>query len=451
MIEKVKETVIKYNMIPQGGKVIVALSGGSDSVSLLYSMIMLAGEMHFDIEAAHVNHGIRENTADRDEAFVRETCNKFGIKLHVLNADVPAFAKKSGMTLEQAGRKIRYDFFESVREGGVVATAHNLDDRIETFIFNFTRGATLKGLCSIPPVRDRIIRPLINCTKEEILNFCSENNIGFVNDETNDKVIYSRNRIRHNVIPELIKINPGFKKAAFRCITSLNEDEEYLYKSALDIYENSKTSSGYDISVLLNAPEPLTKRVISIILDKEICADIDMLSVNSIYDALKLYKTDGTGTNIQLPDKRTARTRAGNLEFPVSINSSPKSTVLKDGVNKFGNYIISISVSDNDINNSQFVCKDLSLFFGDYDIIQGNLTARSRKAGDEITFLSRKITKSLRKIQNENKIPPEIRDAIPVIADEHGLLCAYGCGITSRFCVNEKTKRVIRIEITGDN
>lgn len=449
MIDKVINTAEKYNMFDYGGRVIVALSGGSDSMSLLHSLIILKDRFNITVEAAHVNHCIRGDSADRDEMFVRNVCSSLGIKLHCLKADIPTMAKAEGLTLEQAGRIARYDFFNSVCGGGVIATAHNLNDRIETFLFNFTRGSTLKGLCSIPPVRDNIIRPLIDCSKNEILDFCNKNSISYVTDETNSDTIYARNRIRHNVIPELLIINPSFEKAAQRCISSLNDDEIYLNKSALKVYDLSKLEGGYNIDVLSEVPEVIKKRAVAYILDRETGADIDMTAVDKICDALGVYKESGRGMKIQLPGGYFARTRAGILEFSFSDNrGSPGRVMLEPGDNIFGSFSINLSYNTELNNYSQIVSNELSVFYGDSAIINGRLYARTRVAEDKIRFKSRGISKSLRKIQNENHMPPEIRDCVPVICDDEGLLCTHGCGIDERFVISDKTAEYAIIRIT---
>ena len=232
MIDKVIRTVEKYQMLPEGGRVIAALSGGSDSMAMLTALLMLRERYSFTLEAAHVNHCLRGEQADSDERFVRDFCEKQGIKLHVLRADVAAEAKKNGEGLEEAGRRVRYAFFDSLGEDAVIATAHNLSDKVETFLFNFARGSALRGLCSIPAVRGRIIRPIIDCTKDEILRFCKENSIEFVTDATNSDIKYSRNRIRHTVIPQLKSVNPAFERSAGGCMELLAQDEELLTQTA---------------------------------------------------------------------------------------------------------------------------------------------------------------------------------------------------------------------------
>lgn len=228
MIREVKNAVARYNMPLSGRTVAVGVSGGADSMALLHVLLELKDEFGMKIIACHVNHGIRGETADRDEKFVVEACKKLGVEVRVLRADVPGTAKKMHLGVEECGRRIRYDFFNSVADDVIIATAHTLSDRSETLLLNITRGASVKGLCSIPAVRGNIVRPLIDCTRADIEKYCSDNSIAFVTDETNFEDIYSRNRIRLNVIPELKKLNPSLEKAFLRLISNAEEENDFM-------------------------------------------------------------------------------------------------------------------------------------------------------------------------------------------------------------------------------
>lgn len=448
MIDKVKATIEKYGMLKGGERVIVALSGGSDSMTLLNVLYELREEYNLTLEAAHVNHCLRGNDADADEQFARRECEKKGIVIHVLRADVRGEAEKSGETLEEAGRRIRYGFFESLGEDAVTATAHNLNDRIETFMFNFSRGTALKGLCSIPPVRNRIIRPLIDCSKQEILEYCSDNSIGYVTDKTNADVKYSRNRIRHNVLPELKELNPGFEMCAGRCMDSLNEDEEFLHSLAEKATDEAYCQNGYLIERLYRESGPVRKRAIRIIAENSLDIKPDSRTLETIDGLIREYAENGKGSNAEISGGNTVRTRAGMLEFPkVSETQAAEQVGLKLGSNSFGNYCVVAELVDADTVCLQNISKDLSLFYADCGIIRENTVIRSRNPEDRISYSKGNFSKALRKIQNEKAIPPEERDLIPVIADEKGLLIAAYCGIDSRAVVKPGQTKAVRIQI----
>lgn len=206
MLDKALSAVEKYNMLSPGAAVIAAVSGGADSMAMLLFLMKISERYSLSLTVAHVNHGLRGEEARRDEEYVRSFCEKNSLRFEVLHADVAALAKQSGETCEECGRRVRYEFFESIDKNAKIATAHTASDNAETMLFNLARGSSLKGLCGIPPVRGNIIRPLIFCTREDIEVFCRENSLDFVTDSTNLTLDYSRNKIRHIAVLSLIHI-----------------------------------------------------------------------------------------------------------------------------------------------------------------------------------------------------------------------------------------------------
>ncbi len=429
MIDKVKSVIDKYGMLTEGSTVVVGVSGGSDSMALLSILHSLKDEFGITLIAAHVNHGLRGESADRDEKFVSDFCFLKGIEFHSLKVDVAAIAKESGTGLEECGRRVRYDFFNSFGDDIIIATAHNLSDRAETFLFNFARGSSLRGLCSIPAVRGNIIRPLIDCTKDEINAFCKEKSIDYVTDETNSDVAYSRNRIRHNVVAELKKINPSFEKSVCRCINSLNEDEEFLASIAKDIAEKAKTDSGYLCSVILNSALPVMKRALVMIIEENSGITPENRSLEAIIDIL------GTEGKTQINGGITVRVRKGVLDFP-------------DDSAGLGEVEIDTEiVNSKEINNLQNILKEHFEYYLDYDKIHGKVFVRCREAGDRITLVSRNCTKSLKKLFNELSVPPEKRESIAVVADDNGLLILEGIGVDRRAAVTAETEKILVVRI----
>ena len=429
MINKVRASIEKYAMLPRGATVVAAVSGGSDSMVLLNILQSLKNEYDFSLCAAHVNHCLRGENADRDERFVAKKCDEMNVPLHILKADVAKIAKENGMGLEECGRQVRYDFFNSLGDDVVIATAHNLNDAEETFLFNFSRGSTLRGLCSIPAVRGNIIRPLIDCSKEEILCFCENNSIEYVTDETNSDVVYSRNRIRHNVVAQLKEINSAFESCAGRCINSLNEDAEFLHSLADELIARAKNEAGYDAEVLLQAQMPVLRRAIIKIAEDSVGITPEYRSVENI---LELLKTSG---NVQINGGINVRVRKGVLDFPT------ESIGLKD---------VSIEteiVNINEINNLQSVSKHHLEYFLDCDKIHGRIVLRSREAGDNITLGARGCTKTLKKLFNELSVPSEKRDSVAVVADDNGVLIVEGVGCDKRAEIDKKTEKVQVVRI----
>jgi tRNA(Ile)-lysidine synthase len=245
--------------------VTVALSGGADSVALLHVLLLLRGEWGITVSACHVNHHLRGEESLRDQRFCEEFCRVRQVELTVYDADVTA-AKQKHHSIEDTARELRYAFFaeESARTGGRIACAHNSDDNIETVLINLIRGTGLAGLCGIAPVRDYIIRPLLYCGKAEILAYAEENNLPFVTDSSNLTDEYTRNNLRHNVIPLMKQINPSLNAAVTRMCAQLRRDETYLKQSAAQAKE--QMGGTLDAKMLAALPDNLRSRIIADVL-----------------------------------------------------------------------------------------------------------------------------------------------------------------------------------------
>ena len=205
----------EQKIVTEGDRVLVGCSGGIDSATLLFVLNEARKEIAFDLGVAHINHLLRNEESDRDEAFVRDAAEGYGLPFFLKRADVRGYAASHGLSLQHAGRDIRYRFLEEIadNEGFTrIATAHNLDDQIETFILRLIKGSGIRGLSAIPPVRDRIIRPFLHVYRSEIVSFAEHYSIAFVEDSSNVKTVYERNFIRHKVMPLLKELNPAFRE-----------------------------------------------------------------------------------------------------------------------------------------------------------------------------------------------------------------------------------------------
>lgn len=441
MIDKVKSTIEKYRMLTEGSTVVAAVSGGSDSMAMLSVLNAIKDEYKINLCAAHVNHCLRGEDADSDERFVHKKCAELGIELFVKRADIAKMAAEQGIGFEECGRNVRYDFFNSLGEKVIIATAHNLSDRAETFLFNFARGSSLRGLCSIPPVRENIVRPLIDCTKAEILDFCEQNSVEYVTDATNTDVKYSRNRIRHNVITELQKINQSFEQGASRCIDSLNEDEAFLSSLADDLIRNAVCIGGYNAEVLAAAPVPVKKRAVVRIIEsaKGVTAESRFIS--------KICELLSASGRMQINGGITVRVRKGILDFPDEDGELLDEQPLESNTLFGGAKIVTANINTAEINNLQNISKQGLEYFLDCDKIHGKVIVRSRRDGDKITLASRKCTKTLKKLFNENSVPPEKRNSVAVFADENGVILVEDAGVAQRVAIEKETKNILKITI----
>ena len=238
MISKVLKTINEYKMLENTDRIIIGLSGGADSISLTHLLYNFCKDKKINILAVHVNHCIREKEALRDEIFVKDFCSNLGIELLIKRINILDLSKELKLGIEETGRKVRYQIFkEQLFENTKtkIATAHTLSDNIETILMRLANGTALKGLCGIPPVRENIIRPLINIKRSEIENYCKENNLEYVIDSSNFEKNYTRNKIRLDIIPHLKCINNDFEESFKRAIDSFRSDEFYLDKKAENI------------------------------------------------------------------------------------------------------------------------------------------------------------------------------------------------------------------------
>ena len=415
--------------------VTVALSGGADSMALLHLLNSIKNELEISVEAAHFNHLIRGEEAERDENFVKDFCRNNGIKLYVGQGDVPAFAKEKGVSLETAARQMRYDYLSRINKD-FIATAHTASDNLETVIFNLTRGTAIDGLCGIPPKRDIFIRPLIYASREQIEEYCKENDIPFVTDSTNLSDDYTRNKIRHNIVPILKEINPSVEKAIIRMSASLREDSIYIYKEADRILTTSTDQNGFLIlDDILPLDIALKKRIIKkYVSDVTKQANLEAVHIDSV-----LYIMDKSGKT-DLPGGWTAVSGGGKLKVLKSDTAQRKTE-----------YIVEITETDNNFFEKNQNVNNLLLKNAiDCDKIVGKYTVRTRCTGDSIRLKNRGCTKNLTKLYNECNIPVDERDVIPVIADEKGVIWIYGIGVAHRCAISDKSKKILMIKTEKD-
>ena len=268
MVNKVRETLKRYNMIKTGDTLIVGLSGGADSMALLHAMLSLKDELEIKVVACHINHNLRGEESLRDENFVKKYCEENNIVLRVFTLDI---TQEKHESLEEKARKLRYGCFEKLCDeypSAKLATAHTASDNTETVFLNILRGTGTKGLGGIPPVRGNIIRPLLRCTREEIENYCKENNISYVTDSSNLSDDYTRNKLRHRLIPLLQEFNPSLFEAVSRMTSAVYDDNALLDEIAAEAKEKARTDNGFSCETLAALRHNVLCRVISGILSE---------------------------------------------------------------------------------------------------------------------------------------------------------------------------------------
>lgn len=420
MKHKLTFALDKYSMLKSGDKVIVALSGGADSVALLHSFNSVKELYNVTLYACHLNHMIRGEEAERDEQFVRDLCANMGVELFCKSVDVPEIAKEKKQSLELTGRNARYDFFEelSLSLNAKVATAHTASDNVETVLYNLTRGTSLSGLTGIHPLREYIIRPLIFCTREEVERYCEENLLSFVTDSTNLTDDYTRNNIRHNVVPVLKGVNPDVSIAVSRMCDTLTDIKIYLDKISSKEIKNCETEFGYDTRKLLSLDKAVLTNSLCM-LCKNCEADVSHRHIELIVKALE------NGGSVDLGNQKRAVCKQGVLRIIDSLNSNeePENEIefLNSGFAKY--------ISKEELKN---INKKLLNNCINCDIITDSTVLRTRKEGDMFTLSGRNVTKSLKKLFNELKIPAEKRSKLKLVANGNTVLWIEGIGVSKQ-------------------
>ena len=452
MNHKIRATIEEFSMLRQGDTVTAAVSGGADSVALLDFLCSLV-DLKLTVRACHLNHGLRGAESDRDERLVRTMCEQYGIPLEVRYEDVRALAGERKVSIEVAARDARYSFFEeqAVRYGGKVATAHTLSDTAETVLLNLARGTGITGMCGIPPVRGYLIRPLVACTRGEVEEYCAVHGLCYVTDSTNLTDDYTRNHIRHNILPLFDRVNTGTLEAIGRMTNTLRRDADCLNQLAAQEAAACVREDGYDAIALSQRHPAVRSRVIAGMLAE---AGIERSAERiSLIDSMLGEKAERHIIQVGRRCYVTVRDGILRLEHRVKADCEPIEPQMLhkralDGacIALGGGKAIAFSVlncADYEIfdNNTDLVLKNAA----DYDKIKADVFLRSRGPGDRLRQAGRGCSKSLKKLFNELGLPD--RDRLCVLADADGVFFAEAVGVDERVRVDAHTKRVITFVI----
>ena len=402
MLSKLRSTLRQYGMLSAGDTVICAVSGGADSMALLWAMYLLRDEMPLCVEAAHFNHHLRGEESNRDQAFVERFCAQYSIPLHLGEAQVRA-GKKG---LEAAAREARYEFFHSLC--GKVATAHTADDNAETVLLHLIRGTGLKGLGAITPVSGQLIRPLLNVTRQEVEAFLEEYSIDHIEDSSNGSDQFLRNRVRQGIMPLLRAENPKIAENLSAMAQRLRLDE--LALGAL-----AEAEMGASVSRLRSLPEAVRARVLERFLKASGVREPEALHIRAC-EALVFSENPsacadfpGGITVCRQYDALTVRKEA--ISLPERVLPCPGSLFLPEA----GLTVRCEQALGNDNTAFSFTVRP-----------RGAVKVRSRQAGDRLRLPGG--TKTVKKKWIDDKIPAARRSIIPVVADDLGVLGVCGLG-----------------------
>ena len=412
----------RWQMLPpEGGVMLCAVSGGRDSMCLLDYLRRLGRQRGFTVAAGHLNHLMRP-TAQRDEDFVRGFCEMQGIPFYAERADVYALCRTWGLTVEETGRRARYEFLQRTAAAigaDRIATAHHRDDLAETVLLQLLRGTGSQGLTGIPPVRGNVVRPLLDTPRREIQRYIEEHGLAYVTDETNGDVTYARNRLRLVIWPELTRINPAAADHIARTADILRRENDYLDQLAAARLPETGTYVPRD--AVLAAPEALRPRMLRLLLDR-LGAGKKNLGAGHLAALERLCAGEGM---LDLPDGVTAVCRNGVLTLQTA-ERPPKEQTLRQGEIPFGAGKLLVSRAP--------LSGALALRCGQ----EQTLTVRRWQPLDRLELPESRGARSLKRLFAERGVTPERRDAIPVFCVDGVTAAAWGVGVDRRF-LPEKT------------
>lgn len=446
-LEKFKNFIEENNLIEKGDSIVSAVSGGSDSVFMLEMLLAIKDEYDLKIIVSHVNHGLRGAEAQRDEDFVKSLAKKHDLIYEVEHIDMAGYAKEHSLTCEEAGRKLRYLFFEEIKEkykADKVAIAHNENDVVETTFLNIFRGTGLDGLESIPLRRDFYIRPILCFEKTEILEFLKENNIHYVDDSTNFTNDYKRNMIRNEIIPFIKKnFNENIVSSMSRLASIAKENNLYLEDIINDKYINIVKSNAIDRESFneLNHYEK------TLVLRKFLRDNLNYLnniSKDNIEDMINLIKLD-SGKKYDIDGKHYL------------VNDFDKTIFKKLDINELSEEI-SLDFKLDKVYNIygskfKFVLSDkiLSKKYLDYDLLTGKLSLRNRRSGDRFNPFGMKGSKKIKDYFVDKKVSSDDRSKVLFLMNGDEIAYVVGFDIADKYRASSKTKNYLNVIMEGND
>ncbi len=401
MLNKLLAFIRRYELVQPGDRIVCALSGGADSVAMLFAFYLLKEKLDIRLTAAHFNHRLRGEESDADEAFVRALCGRYDIPLAVGSGEVTP-GKKG---LEAAAREARYGFLESLP--GKIATAHTANDNAETVLLHLVRGTGLKGLGAIAPSRGRIIRPMLSVTRQEVLDFLSDYGLSYRTDSSNETDAFLRNRLRHHVFPLLAAENPRLAEDLSEMALGLRLDEALLS-------EQSQPAYPLDIQALRAMHPARRSRVLERFLKDSGVPEPERSHIRLAED---LVFSEKPSARASLPGGVLIGRSYGTLEV-LSPGGFAPVTLPCPGVAELPELGLRLICEEAGDNLNTPTAYTLS--------VQGGVTVRPRQPGDTIRLSGG--TKSLKKLFIDRKLPASSRGNIPILADSLGVLAVYGIG-----------------------
>ncbi|MCC0637815.1 MULTISPECIES: tRNA lysidine(34) synthetase TilS [unclassified Clostridioides] len=456
IFDKVLSTINKHNLIQKGDKIVLGLSGGPDSVCLLHVLNRLKKDFNIEIYAAHLNHQIRGIEAQKDALYVSKLCEDMGIVFFVKSINVPKYCENEGLSLEEGARKLRYEMFYEIKDkikANKIAIGHNLNDQAETVMMRIMRGTGLKGLKGIDYIRDNcIIRPILDVERIDIEEYCKAYNLNPRIDKTNLENIYTRNKIRLDLLPYMKdNFNSNVIESIVRMSNSLKSDNDYIEKEAEAKFRevsNIKEKSFVEINLedFICLHDAIKVRVLRNSI-KHILGDTNFVDQKHIEDIMSLESDSKVNKMITLPRNIFVYRKKDSIiltnEEIVSEEIEFYYNIPSNGFIKIKELKQIIETQVMSIDRYKSMKLDNSSKGFDFNKVKGGIVIRSRRQGDKI-----KLAMGSKKVKDlfiDLKIPREERCKIPIITDSEGIICVGDYKISENYKIDESTKEVLKI------
>lgn len=467
MMEKIRAYVEKYHMLEQSDIVIAGISGGADSVCLLFVLMELQKEIGFQIRTVHVHHGLRGKAADEDAAFVKDLAKKHELPCTIYYYDVESEAKKRKQSTEETGREVRREAFlkEQKQYGGTkIALAHHCDDNAETFLMNLIRGSRLQGLGGMRPVSDGMIRPLLCVGRKEIESYLEERHIGYCTDATNFENIYTRNKLRNCVIPYLEQeINPAAVEHMNQTMEQLRQISDYMNQQVEKAFNQYVEVREREVTIQIETQKVLPEVIFHMLCYRAIAgaAGSEKNIGQKHVELLCAMWEQRTGSELSLPYRLTAVREERSVRIKKMKEQKRQKERMEEEKEEVSypvipgmrleveNSVITAELIEKSSFQSRIVPDNIYTKWFDYDIIKDTVIVRKRRPGDYIVIDPSGKKQKLKSYFINEKIPKEERDRIWLVAQGSHVLWIAGHRRGCAAYVLEETERILEITIHG--
>jgi tRNA(Ile)-lysidine synthase len=453
LVYKVIKTIEKKGLVERGDRVLVGISGGIDSTSLLYVLVEIAKEIGFDLGAAHLNHLLRGEESERDEKFVAALAERLAIPLYTRRVDANKYANDKGLSIQHAGRDLRYGFFEEVADGhgfNKIALAHNQDDQAETFLLRMIKGTGIRGLSSIPVKRGRIIRPFLYIYRSEIEDYAKKNSIAFVHDSSNDKTVYERNFVRKRIIPLMEQLNPLLKEKIIALLEDLTAINHRYNETAEGFVREEMHTDGedlsFEVSALRKIDEETRFRVIVHVLLHMKPGFMPLRDHMQLIN--RMLASEKPNQALVMPEGIRVRKVYGNLVFTKRAAPARLTEVFPIGIGtnrlELLGCVIDVSHVPGDRNVAYGANKQLAHF--DQAKV-GSLSVRTFLEGDRFYPLGMKNSVKLKDFFISQKVPKEQRRRVPLLLSGQDIIWVIGYRMDERYKTTEATREILEVTV----